>query len=122
MAIKFCLHVHILIIIFVQMKEFFGLLFYVFVNDIYFLDSASPQMISMLGNSYPMAGGQLSQSHVQTVNNLSAMEMLGDVNSNGSPFDFNDFPQLSGRPGSAGGPQGQLGKFGTIYLFVCLLR
>ncbi|GFZ20565.1 NOT2 / NOT3 / NOT5 family [Actinidia rufa] len=76
------------------------------------LQQASPQMISMLGNSYPMAGGQLSLSHVQAVNNLSAMGMLGDVNSHdGSPFDFNDFPQLSGRPGSAGGLQGQLGSF-----------
>ncbi|PSR86658.1 NOT transcription complex subunit like [Actinidia chinensis var. chinensis] len=76
------------------------------------LQQASPQMIAMLGNSYPMAGGQLSQSHVQAVNKLSAMGMLGDVNSHdGSPFDFNDFPQLSGRPGSAGGPQGQLGSF-----------
>ena len=66
----------------------------------------------MLGNSYPTAGGPLSQSHVQTVNNFSSMGMLNDVNSNdNSPFDINnDFPQLSSRPSSAGGPQGQLGK------------
>jgi CCR4-NOT transcription complex subunit 2 len=63
----------------------------------------------MLGNSYPTAGGPLSQSHVQ-VNNLSSMGMLNDVNSNdSSPFDINDFPQLTSRPSSAGGPQGQLG-------------
>ncbi|XP_057474903.1 probable NOT transcription complex subunit VIP2 isoform X2 [Actinidia eriantha] len=75
------------------------------------LQQASPQVISMLGNSYPSAGGQLSQSHVQAVNNLSSMGMLNDVNSNdGSPFDINDFPQLSSRPNSAGGPQGQLGS------------
>ncbi|KAE8688860.1 putative NOT transcription complex subunit VIP2 [Hibiscus syriacus] len=70
------------------------------------------QMISMLGNSYPTAGGPLSQSHVQAVNNLSSMGMLNDVNTNdNSPFDINnDFPQLTSRPNSAGGPQGQLGS------------
>ncbi|KAI3877889.1 hypothetical protein MKW92_009962 [Papaver armeniacum] len=37
------------------------------------------------------------------------MGMLSDMNSNeNSPFDMmNDFPQLNGRPSSAGGPQGQ---------------
>ncbi|XVE59182.1 hypothetical protein DITRI_Ditri05aG0025100 [Diplodiscus trichospermus] len=67
------------------------------------------QVISMLGNSYPTSGGPLSQSHV---NNLSSMGMLNDVNSNdNSPFDINnDFPQLTSRPSSAGGPQGQLGS------------
>ncbi|XWS28897.1 hypothetical protein CRYUN_Cryun25bG0111200 [Craigia yunnanensis] len=76
------------------------------------LPQGSPQVISMLGNSYPTAGGPLSQSHVQTVNNLSSMGMLNDMNSNdNSPFDINnDFPQLTSRPSSAGGPQGQLGS------------
>ncbi|KAJ4725905.1 CCR4-NOT transcription complex subunit 2 [Melia azedarach] len=76
------------------------------------LPQGSPQVISMLGNSYPAAGGPLSQSHVQAVNNLSSMGMLNDVNSNdSSPFDINnDFPQLTSRPSSAGGPQGQLGS------------
>ncbi|KAH7857498.1 hypothetical protein Vadar_013393 [Vaccinium darrowii] len=75
------------------------------------LQQASPQVISMLGNSYPTAGGPLSQSHVQAMNNLSSMGMLNDVNSNdGAPFDINDFPQLTSRPNSAGGPQGQLGS------------
>ncbi|KAJ0020044.1 hypothetical protein Pint_32295 [Pistacia integerrima] len=75
------------------------------------LPQGSPQVISMLGNSYPAGGGPLSQSHVQ-VNNLSSMGMLNDVNSNdNSPFDINnDFPQLTSRPSSAGGPQGQLGS------------
>ncbi|KAL5156928.1 putative NOT transcription complex subunit VIP2 [Glycine soja] len=74
------------------------------------LPQGSPQVISMLGNSYPSAGGPLSQSHVQTVNNLNSMGMLNDVNSGDStPFDINDFPQLTSRPSSAGGPQGQLG-------------
>ncbi|CAL5415792.1 unnamed protein product [Camellia sinensis] len=53
----------------------------------------------------------LSQSHVQAINNLNSVGMLNDVNSNdGSPFDINDFPQLTSRPSSAGGPQGQLGS------------
>ncbi|THG05880.1 hypothetical protein TEA_030104 [Camellia sinensis var. sinensis] len=72
------------------------------------LQQASPQVISVLGNSY-QTGGPLSQSHVQVVNNLNSMGMLNDVNSNdGSPFEINDFPQLTSRPSSAGGPQGQL--------------
>ncbi|KAJ1431949.1 putative NOT transcription complex subunit VIP2 isoform X2, partial [Sesbania bispinosa] len=72
------------------------------------LPQGSPQVISMLGNSYP-SGGPLSQSHVQAVSNLSSMGMLNDVNSSdNSPFDLNDFPQLTSRPSSAGGPQGQL--------------
>ncbi|CAA6670395.1 unnamed protein product [Spirodela intermedia] len=69
----------------------------------------APQMMSMLGNSYPTSGGTLSQSQVQAGNNpLSSMAMLNDVNqSDISPFDINDFPQLTGRPSSAGGSQGQ---------------
>ncbi|XP_055829195.1 probable NOT transcription complex subunit VIP2 isoform X3 [Solanum dulcamara] len=75
------------------------------------LQQASPQAMSMFGNSYPTVGGQLSQNHVQAIGNLNSMGMLNDVNSNdGSPFDTNDFPQLSSRPSSAGGPQGQLGS------------
>ncbi|QCD88300.1 CCR4-NOT transcription complex subunit 2 [Vigna unguiculata] len=75
------------------------------------LPQGSPQVISMLGNSYPSAGGPLSQSHVQAVSNLNSMGMLNDVNTNdSSPFDINDFPQLTSRPSSAGGPQGQLGS------------
>ncbi|KAG6629282.1 hypothetical protein CIPAW_14G074200 [Carya illinoinensis] len=73
------------------------------------LPQGSPQVISMLGNSYS-AGGPLSQGHVQAVNNLSSMGMLNDLNSNDTPFDINDFPQLTSRPSSAGGPQGQLGS------------
>ncbi|XP_043701972.1 probable NOT transcription complex subunit VIP2 [Telopea speciosissima] len=75
------------------------------------LQPASLQMISMLGNSYPTAGGPLPQSQVQAGNNLSSMGMFNDVNSNdSSPFDMNDFPQLTGRPNSAGGPHGQFGS------------
>ncbi|XP_015581510.1 probable NOT transcription complex subunit VIP2 isoform X2 [Ricinus communis] len=76
------------------------------------LPQGSPQVISMLGSSYPSGRGPLSQSHVQAVNNLSSMGMLNDVNSNdSSPYDINnDFPVLTSRPNSAGGPQGQLGS------------
>ncbi|ESQ36120.1 hypothetical protein EUTSA_v10007092mg [Eutrema salsugineum] len=74
------------------------------------LPQGSPQVLSMLGNSYPTAGG-LSQNHVQAMNSLSSMGLLNDMNSNDtSPFDINnDFPQLTSRPSSAGG-QGQLGS------------
>ncbi|KAM3303440.1 putative NOT transcription complex subunit VIP2 isoform X1 [Capsicum chacoense] len=74
------------------------------------LQQASPQVLSMLGNSYP-SGGPLSQNHVQAMGHLNSLGLLNDVNTNdGSPFDINDFPQLSSRPSSAGGPQGQLGS------------
>ncbi|XP_057955831.1 probable NOT transcription complex subunit VIP2 isoform X2 [Malania oleifera] len=63
------------------------------------------------GNSYPSAGGPLSQNHVQAMSSLSSMGILNDVNSNdSSPFDINDFPQLNSRPSSAGGRQGQYGS------------
>ncbi|XP_024981270.1 probable NOT transcription complex subunit VIP2 isoform X1 [Cynara cardunculus var. scolymus] len=74
------------------------------------LQQASPQVMSMLGNSYH-SGGPLSQNHVQAVNSFNSMGMLNDVNNNdGSPFDINDFPQLSSRPSSSGGAQGQIGS------------
>ncbi|KAI3678398.1 hypothetical protein L6452_37688 [Arctium lappa] len=75
------------------------------------LQQASPQVMSMLGNSYH-SGGPLSQNHhVQAVNSFNSMGMLNDMNNNdGSPFDINDFPQLSSRPSSSGGPQGQIGS------------
>ncbi|KAL1558627.1 putative NOT transcription complex subunit vip2 [Salvia divinorum] len=74
------------------------------------LQQASPQVLSMFGNSYPSAGGPLSQNHVQSVNNLTSMSMFSDMNSNdGAPFDINDFPQLNSRPSSSGG-QGQIGS------------
>ncbi|KAF8010671.1 hypothetical protein BT93_J1350 [Corymbia citriodora subsp. variegata] len=76
------------------------------------LSQGSPQVFSMLGNSYPSAANPLSQSHVQQVNNLSSMGMLNELNtSDSTPFDINlDFPQLTSRPSSAGGPQGQIGS------------
>ncbi|XP_057525710.1 probable NOT transcription complex subunit VIP2 isoform X2 [Amaranthus tricolor] len=75
------------------------------------LQQASPQVLSMFGNSYTSAGGSLSQNHAQAMNNLSSMGMLSDENANdSSPFTLNDFPQLGSRPNSAGGPQGQIGS------------
>ncbi|XP_012572755.1 probable NOT transcription complex subunit VIP2 isoform X2 [Cicer arietinum] len=75
------------------------------------LPQGSPQVISMPGNSYPSAGGQLSQSYVQPASSLNTMGMLNDINPNdSSSFDLNDFPQLTSHPSSAGGPQGQLGS------------
>ncbi|KAK3155463.1 hypothetical protein QOZ80_2BG0203590 [Eleusine coracana subsp. coracana] len=74
------------------------------------LQQASPQLMSMLGNSYPTSGGSLSQNQIQAGNNsLSSMGMLHDA-SDTAPFDINEFPQLTGRPSSAGGPQGQYGS------------
>nr|XP_043636595.1 probable NOT transcription complex subunit VIP2 [Erigeron canadensis] len=71
------------------------------------LQQASPHVMSMLGNSYH-SGGQLSQNHI---NSLNSMGMMNDVNNNdGSPFDINDFPQLSSRPSSSSGAQGQIGS------------
>ncbi|XP_042451381.1 probable NOT transcription complex subunit VIP2 isoform X2 [Zingiber officinale] len=73
------------------------------------LQQATPQMIGMLGSSYPTSGGSLSRS--QGGNNpLSSMGMLNTINAaDSSPFDMNDFPQLTSRPSSAGGQQGHLG-------------
>ncbi|KAL9679354.1 hypothetical protein QQ045_017212 [Rhodiola kirilowii] len=69
------------------------------------LQQASPQGISMLGNSY------LPQNNFQNMNSLNSMGMLGDMNHNeSSPFDMNDFPQLTSRPSSAGGHQQHLGS------------
>ncbi|KAG2297300.1 hypothetical protein Bca52824_043969 [Brassica carinata] len=59
------------------------------------------------GEFLPYWRGQLSQNHLQSVNNM----MLGDHSNDSSLFDINnDFPQLTSRPGSAGGTQGQLGS------------
>ncbi|XP_076934867.1 putative NOT transcription complex subunit VIP2 [Bidens hawaiensis] len=69
------------------------------------LQQASPQVMSMFGNSYH-SGGPVSQNHVQ-----NSMGMLSDLyNNDGSPFDINDFPQLSSRPSSSGGAQGHIGS------------
>lgn len=74
------------------------------------LPQGSSQLINMIGSSYPTSGGTLSQNQMQPGNHsLGSMGMLHDTGDN-APFDINDFPQLTGRPSSAGGPQGQYGS------------
>ncbi|XP_062180921.1 probable NOT transcription complex subunit VIP2 isoform X2 [Phragmites australis] len=76
------------------------------------LQQASPQFMNMLGNSYPTPGGSLSHNQVQAGNSsLGSSGMLHDGSScDTSPFDISDFPELTGRPNSAGGGQGQYGS------------
>ncbi|XP_047941998.1 probable NOT transcription complex subunit VIP2 isoform X2 [Salvia hispanica] len=75
------------------------------------LNLAAPQVVSMLGNSYSGAGVPLSQNQFQAGNNnFSFMALLNESNAHdNATFDVNDFPQLSGRPSSAGGSHGQIG-------------
>jgi hypothetical protein len=77
---------------------------------------ASPQFMNLLGSSYPTPGGSLSQNQVQAGNNsLGSSGMLHDGSSgDNAPFDINDFPQLTGRPNSAGGGQGQYGNIANV--------
>lgn len=74
---------------------------------------SAPQMVSMLGNSYSGAGVPLLQNQFQAGNShLASMALLNEYNArDNATFDINDFPQLGGRPPSAGGSQGQLGNF-----------
>ncbi|XP_047095318.1 probable NOT transcription complex subunit VIP2 isoform X2 [Lolium rigidum] len=76
------------------------------------MHQASPQFMNILGSSYPTPGGTLSQNQVQAGNtSFGSSGMLHDGNpGDNSPFDINDFPQLTGRPNSAGGGQGQYGS------------
>jgi CCR4-NOT transcription complex subunit 2 len=72
---------------------------------------ASPQFMNMLGSSYPTPGASLSQNQMQAGNSsLGSSGMLRGGSSSDTPFDLNDFPQLTGRPNSAGGGQGQYGN------------
>ncbi|KAK6137531.1 hypothetical protein DH2020_028729 [Rehmannia glutinosa] len=75
------------------------------------LNLTAPQVVSMLNNSYSGAGVPLSQNQFQAGNNnFSFMALLNDSNAHdNATFDVNDFPQLSGRPPSAGGSHGQIG-------------
>lgn len=69
------------------------------------LQHASPQMISLLGNTYSSSGGTMVPGQPQMVNG----QLSNDGSSNDSaPFDMNDFPHLTARQNSSGGPQGQL--------------
>ncbi|XP_031099150.1 probable NOT transcription complex subunit VIP2 isoform X1 [Ipomoea triloba] len=75
------------------------------------INLTAPQMVSMLGNSYSGAGVPLLQNQFQAGNShLASMALLNEYNArDNATFDINDFPQLGGRPPSAGGSQGQLG-------------
>ncbi|GER43309.1 CCR4-NOT transcription complex subunit [Striga asiatica] len=75
------------------------------------LNLTAPQVVSMLGNSYSGGGAPLSQNQFQAGNNnFSFMALLNDSNAHdNATFDVNEFPQLSGRPPSAGGSHGQIG-------------
>eukprot|EP00250_Pteridium_aquilinum_P014007 c21716_g1_i1 orf=34-1839(-) len=75
------------------------------------LQQGSPQMVSLLGNSFPNSLGNMTQGQVATGNGqLSSMGLMNEVTANdGAAFDLNDFPQLSTRP-SSGGSQGGIGS------------
>lgn len=74
------------------------------------LQQASPQMVSLLGNSFSNSLGSIGQGQSPGTGNgqLTSMGLMSDgVSSDGAAFDLNDFPQLSTRPSSAGS-QGSL--------------
>ena len=85
---------------------------------------ASPQFMNLLGSSYPTPGGSLSQNQVQAGNSsLGSSGMLHDGSSgDNAPFDINDFPQLTGRPNSAGGGQGQYGNTAMLTNLLMILK
>ncbi|KAL3499399.1 hypothetical protein ACH5RR_038492 [Cinchona calisaya] len=74
------------------------------------LNLTDPQVVSMLGSSYSAAGVPFSRNQFQAGNGPFTSLLLNDLNAHEDPtFDINDFPQLAGRPSSAGGSQGQIG-------------
>ncbi|XP_027181310.1 probable NOT transcription complex subunit VIP2 [Coffea eugenioides] len=74
------------------------------------LNLTDPQVVSMLGNSYPASGVPLSHNHFPAGNGPYTSLLLNDLNAHeDTTFDMNDFPQLAGRPSSTGGSQGQIG-------------
>ena len=85
---------------------------------------ASPQFMNLLGSSYPTPGGSLSQNQVQAGNSsLGSSGILHDGSSgDNAPFDINDFPQLTGRPNSAGGGQGQYGNTAMLANLLMILN
>ena len=85
---------------------------------------ASPQFMNLLGSSYPTPGASLSQNQVQAGNSsLGSSGMLHDGSSgDNAPFDINDFPQLTGRPNSAGGGQGQYGNTAMLTNLLMILN
>lgn len=91
--------------------------------SIYF--AASTQMVSLLGNTFSSSVGVGNSGQPLMGNgHQNSMGLANDLNSNDtSPYDINEFPQLTSRPNSSGGPQGQLGRFWCLctYLIFALL-
>eukprot|EP01018_Ginkgo_biloba_P033293 Gb_27080 [translate_table: standard] len=71
---------------------------------------ASAQVVPLLGNTFSPSVGTVNPGQNLMGNGQQiSMGLSNDLNSNDSaPFDINDFPQLTARPNSSGGPQGQL--------------
>lgn len=71
---------------------------------------ATTQVVSLLGNTFSSSLGAANTGQTIMGNGHQvSMGLANDLNSNDSaPFDINDFPQLTSRPNSSGGAQGQL--------------
>lgn len=71
---------------------------------------ASTQVVSLLGGTFSSSLGAANTGQTIMGNGHQvSMGHANDLNSNDSaPFDMNDFPQLTSRPNSSGGAQGQL--------------
>lgn len=71
---------------------------------------ASTQVVSLLGGTFSSSLGAANTGQTIMGNGHQvSMGLANDLNSNDSaPFDINDFPQLTSRPNSSGGAQGQL--------------
>lgn len=71
---------------------------------------ASTQVVSLLGGTFSSSLGASNTGQTIMGNGHQvSMGLANDRNSNDSaPFDINDFPQLTSRPNSSGGAQGQL--------------
>eukprot|EP00249_Psilotum_nudum_P017392 c26297_g1_i4 orf=870-2729(-) len=73
------------------------------------LQQASPQMVSLLGNSFASNVGTFQGQATLGNGQLGSIGLAGDgISNDGIAFDLNDFPQLTTRPTSAGGSQGPL--------------
>ncbi|XP_057817863.1 probable NOT transcription complex subunit VIP2 isoform X5 [Cryptomeria japonica] len=70
----------------------------------------STQMVSLLGNTFSSSVGAANSGQPMMGNgHQNPMGLTNDLNSNDtSPYDISEFPQLTSRPNSSGGPQGQL--------------
>ncbi|XP_057817876.1 probable NOT transcription complex subunit VIP2 isoform X7 [Cryptomeria japonica] len=72
--------------------------------------TGSTQMVSLLGNTFSSSVGAANSGQPMMGNgHQNPMGLTNDLNSNDtSPYDISEFPQLTSRPNSSGGPQGQL--------------